>query len=340
MTKSKRYTVTIRDVAREAGVSVATVSRFINNNAPVSEEVAERLRQVMQKLRYIPQATARNLATHKTHTVGLLLVDIRGDFFAPLLNGIETTTSEAGYDLLISCVRRPPHQRNFPPSIGPQNTDGLLVFADSLDEKGLADLAASNFPIVLIHRTPPNPLHIRCVTVENKAASKNIVEHLIVHHNRRRIAFLHGPAGQEDSYWRELGYRQALAMHGIPFDPSLISAGEFDRDIARASIRRMIESGIVFDGIFTGDDEAAVGALDALAAARVKVPDSVSVVGFDDQRMSPYLSPPLTTVRAPTDEVGREAARQLLQLIQGIAQTQAITLLPTEIVIRNSCGCK
>jgi len=336
MTKSKRFSVTIRDVAREAGVSVATVSRFINHNAPVSDDVADRLQRVMQILHYIPQATARNLATHKTHTIGLLLVDISGDFFAPLLNGIETVTSEAGYDLLISCTR----QRKYPPPLGEQNTDGVLVFADSLDEKGLIEFSTSKFPIVLIHRTPPDPLRIPCVTVENKAASKKIVEHLIVEHGRRRILFLRGPVGQEDSYWRELGYRQAMAMHGVPFDPLLIAPGEFDRNVAGASIHRLIESGIEFDGIFTGDDEAAVGALESLAAAGINVPEDVSVVGFDDQRMSPYLTPPLTTVRAPTDEVGREAAQQLLQLIQGIPPTTSITLLTTEIVIRNSCGCK
>ncbi len=339
MTKSKQFAVTIRDVARAAGVSVATVSRFINNNAPVSAEVAERIQDVMQKLHYIPQATARNLATHRTHTIGLLLLDISGDFFAPLLSGIETITSQAGYDLLISCTRQSQPRHAFPPPLGPQNTDGLLVFADGLDEKGLVELGLSQFPVVLIHRTPPDPLRIPCVTVENKGAAKKIVEHLITVHSRRRIVFLRGPTEQEDSYWRELGYRQALAMHGIPFDQSLLSSGEFDRNTAQAAIRKLLDSRAEFDGVFAGDDEAAVGVLAALAAAGKKVPEEISVVGFDDQRMSPYLTPPLTTVRAPTEEVGREAVRQLLKLMEGEAVATMTTLLATEIIIRRSCGC-
>ncbi len=336
---SKRSSVTIRDVAREAGVSVATVSRFINKNAPVSDDVAGRLQQVMQELHYIPQAIARNLATHRTNIIGLLLADIEGDFFAPLLNGIEYATSEAGYDLLISCTRSRAQPHGFSHSLGPHNTDGLLVFADSLEERGLIELAASKFPAVLIHRTPPEPLKIPCVTVENKSAAKKIVEHLILVHGRRRIVFLRGPSGQEDSYWRELGYRQALAMHGLRFDPLLIAAGDFDRDTAHKSIINLIENHTDFDAIFTGDDEAAVGVLAALKEIRIKVPDRVSVVGFDDQRMAPYLTPPLTTVRAPTEEVGREAVRQVLGLIQGNEVSPMTTLLATEIVIRRSCGC-
>ncbi len=340
MTKAKQPTVTIREVAREAGVSVATVSRYINRNAPVSGAVADRIQDVMQTLHYIPQATARNLATHRTHTIGLLLLDISGDFFAPLLNGIEAVSSQAGYDLLISCTRQSMPRHEFPFPLGPQNTDGLLVFADGLEEKQLVELERSGFPVVLIHRTPPEPLKIPCVTVENKAASKKIVEHLITVHGRRKIVYLRGPIEQEDSYWRELGYRQALAMHGIHFDPRLMASGEFDRNLARSAIKKLLTAGVEFDAVFTGDDEAAVGVLAALAEAGKNVPEEVSVVGFDDQRMSPYLTPPLTTVRAPTEEVGREAVRELLKLIGGEELGTETTLLPTEIVIRRSCGCK
>jgi LacI family transcriptional regulator len=339
MTKSKKSSITIRDVARAAGVSVATVSRFINQNGPVSEKAGARLKEVMQALKYVPQATARNLATHKTHTIGLLLADISGDFFAPLLNGIEAVTSLAGYDLLISCSRPGGRSIHPLPPLGPHNTDGMLVFADSIDEKGLDHFYRTGFPMLLIHRTPPEKMSIPCVTVENKAASEKIVSHLVEIHHRRRIVFLKGPEGQEDSFWRESGYRQALQEHGLPFDPQLVAVGEFDRLSARESIQSLLKKGVEFDAIFSGDDEAAVGVLHALTEAGIRVPEDVAVVGFDDQRMSPYLSPPLTTVRAPTDQVGREAARQLIAIIQGKSSFPEITLLPTELVLRKSCGC-
>lgn len=338
MTKSKIASITIRDVAKQAGVSVATVSRYLNHNAPVSEEVASRLESVMAELNYTPHATARSLATLKTHTIGLALMDIAGDFFAPLLSGIEQVTRENGFDLLISCTQPALRRPGFKLAVGPHNTDGLLVFADSLNAQDLAQLVAIGFPVVLIHQTPPEGLPISCVTVENKAASCKIVEHLILQHGRRQIVLLRGPQEQEDSLWREMGYRQALELHGIPFDESRVAPGDFERTIAHASILTLIAEGVPFDAVFAGDDEAAVGAMAALQEAGKRIPQDVAVVGFDDQRMAPYLTPSLTTVRAPTEAVGKEAACQLINLIRG-GQAEPLTLLPTQMILRRSCGC-
>lgn len=336
--RAKNGSATIRDVARRAGVSIATVSRVINQTVPVAVETVARVQAAMDELHFAPHAAARNLATRKTQTVGLLLTDIYGDFFAPMLSGIESITQGAGFDLLISTSgRREPRSGPALP-LGPHNTDGMLVFAGSLDEGGLAQYDTWGFPMVLIHQSSPASLHIPCVTVENKAASCKIVEHLVTAHDRRRIVFLSGPQGNEDSYWRETGYRQALAAQGIPDDPQLVVPGDFDRHVAQGSIQRLLAAGPAFDAVFAGDDEAAVGVLAALHEAGRRVPADVAVVGFDDQRLSAYLTPPLTTVRAPTEEVGREAARQLIHLIQAGAATP-LTLLPTELVIRHSCGC-
>lgn len=338
MTKNKPSSITIRDVAHQAGVSVATVSRYINQNAPISPEVAARLQEVMEELNYVPHAGARKLATNKTQTIGLVLSDISGDFFAPLLNGIEAGTSEYGFDLLISSTRQLERRKGQLP-IGPHNVDGLLIFTDSLDAEDLKQFYARHFPMVMIHQTPPEALHIPCVTVENKAASNKLVTHLIEEHGKRKIVFVSGPEQQEDSFWRETGYREALAAHGIRFDPDLVIPGDFDRNVAVVSTQKLIESGISFDAIFSADDDSAIGVLTALHNAGRKVPEEVAVVGFDDQRMSPYLTPPLTTVRAPTEEVGHQAVVQLIKLIQG-QKAALLTLLPTEIVIRCSCGCR
>jgi LacI family transcriptional regulator len=335
---SKDSSVTIRDVAAQAGVSVATVSRYINQNTPVSPEVAARLEAVMAKLHYIPNAVARKLATHKTHTIGLLFNDMHGDFFAPLLAGVEEITSTAGFDLLISSAHTLLTHKTNRPSLGPHNTDGLLVFTGSLDETWLLRFHEKKFPLVLIHRSSPADAPIPCVTVENKSASCLLVEHLITAHRRRRIVFLNGPGGEEDSAWREIGYRQALLRHAIPFDPALLAPGGFDRRVAQASISSLLAAGLQFDAVFASDDESAVGVLAALQQAGKRVPEDIAVVGFDDQRMSPYLNPPLTTVRAPTAEVGRRAASLLISLIE-TGQAELLTLLPTEIIIRRSCGC-
>jgi LacI family transcriptional regulator len=338
MTKTKSSSVTIRDIAKQAGVSVATVSRYLNRTTPVSEEVANRLQQIMTELNYIPHSTARKLATNRTDTVGLLMMDISGDFFTPLLNGIESSTSEHGFDLLISSTRHPVRRKMASYAVGPNNADGLLVFANSLKEEELHHFHDINFPVVLIHLSPPDGMDIPCVTVENKAATFKMIEHLIEVHKRRQIVFMAGAEGQEDSYWRELGYKLALEKHHIPCDPARIVMGGFSRHIAAEATKGLLADGVPFDAVFAGDDEAAVGVIAVLQEAGMRVPQDVSVAGFDDQRLAPYVSPPLTTVRAPTEEVGRVAARVLIDLIRN-GQTDQLTLLPTEIVIRQSCGC-
>ena len=331
--------VTIRDVARQAGVSVATVSRFINRNAPVSTEVAERLNQVMTELRYVPHAAARNLASRKTRVIGLLLNNLHNDFFVPLLNGVEAVVRQKEYNLIVATYHA--NSRNaMPAPIGPHNTDGLLVFSDGLVDEDLANLNASGFPMVLVHRTSPPSLDIPSVTVENREITQKLVEHLIREHGKRRILFLRGPINQEDSNRREQGYKAALEANGIPFDEKLVLNGEFERDIAYEVLNDFLANGkrVAFDAVFTGDDDAAIGALQALHKYGIRIPEDVAVIGFDDLGFAPFLNPPLTTVRAPTESVGRIAAERLFELLENQSSNGAV-VLPTEIIFRRSCGC-
>lgn len=332
--------VTIRDVAREAGVSVATVSRYINRNAPVSLEVAERLDKVMTGLRYMPHAAARHLASRKTRVVGLLLNNLHNDFFVPLLNGIESVIRQKGYNLIIATYHANSREYAQPP-IGPHNTDGLLVFSDCLTDDDLASLTASGFPIVLVHRTPPATLSIPSVTVENVESTRQLVDHLINAHGRRRILFLRGPIHQDDSIRRELGYKNALDANGIPFDETLVFNGDFERDIAYQVMDDFLGSDrrVAFDAVFTGDDDAAIGVLKALHKHGLRVPEDISVTGFDDLGFAPFLDPPLTTVRAPTEKVGQIATARLFDLLEN-GPANEVVVLPTEIVFRRSCGCQ
>jgi DNA-binding LacI/PurR family transcriptional regulator len=329
---------TIDDVARRAGVSISTVSRVINRTVPVSPDIVRRVEEAMRVLRYVPRAAARNLARRNTNTLGLLLPDGLGDFFGPLLRGIQNVTHEQGYDLLIATAGRPDPEDDLPHSLGNHNTDGLLIFAGCLRRQGLIRAYAQGVPMALIHQTPPPEVAIPCVTIENKAASRALVEHLIQVHERRRIVLLQGLPDNEDAQWREAGYREALAQHHIPFDPALVVPGDFDRQRACDSVARLLADGVIFEAVFSGDDEAAVGVYQALRAAGKRIPQDVAVVGFDDQRLAEVMTPALTTVHAPTAEVGAEATRQLLRLIK-TGQAEPLTLLPTEVIIRQSCGC-
>lgn len=337
---SRSNTVTIYDVAKQAGVSVATVSRYINRNAPVSAEVAKRLDKVMAKLNYTPHAAARHLASRKTRIIGLLLTNMHNDFFAPLVSGIEQVVNNNGYNLLVATYHAD-SRGSVPPPIGRHNTDGLLVFADSLMDQDLLKLHDGGFPIVLIHRTPPDAIHIPSITVENKSATHRLIEHLILEHHKRRILLLKGPIHQEDSYWREIGYKSALKAHGIAFDKKLVLTGEFDRNVSYKTLNQYLnkKDHPKFDAIFAGDDDAAIGVLSALKDHGYRVPEDVAVVGFDDMQISAFMTPPLTTVRAPTEKVGQIAAERLFGLLDD-RHSDEVVILPTEIIFRRSCGCE
>jgi LacI family transcriptional regulator len=330
---------TIADVAERAGVSIATVSRVINQTAPVAPETEAQVKAAIAALNYRPHMAAQILAGRKTNTLGLLLPGIGGDFFSLMLRGVEAAARESGFGLLVystETINVCDAATSSP--VGEHNTDGLLAFTDSLPDAELVRLHKTRFPVVLLHRSSPEGLDIPCVTVENKSGARAAVDHLIAVHGCRRIAFLAGPEGHEDSYWREMGYREALSAHGVPFDPTLVALGGFDGQVAQDAVNHWLMEGVAFDAIFTGDDEAAAGALTALNRAGKRVPQDVALVGFDDTYFSRYLNPPLTTVHAPIEQVGQEAVRQLVKLVR-TGRAAPLVLLPTELVIRRSCGC-
>jgi DNA-binding LacI/PurR family transcriptional regulator len=294
----------------------------------------------MSDLRYVPHAAARHLASRKTRVIGLLLNNLHNDFFVPLLNGVEAVVRQKEYNLIIATYHG--NSRNtMPPPIGPHNTDGMLVFSDGLVDEDLANLNESGFPMVLVHRTSPNSLIIPSVTVENIEITHRLIEHLIQVHGKRRILFMRGPVHQEDSYRREHGYKSALAANGIPFDENLVLNGDFERDIAYHVLNNFLDNGrqVAFDAVFTGDDDAAIGVLRALHKHGYKIPEEIAVVGFDDLGFASFLNPPLTTVRAPTEAVGRIATEKLFALLENSSSNEAV-VLPTEIIFRRSCGCQ
>ncbi len=328
--------ITIMDVAEYAGVSTATVSRVVNKSGTVSDEAAAKVYAAIEALNYKPSAAARGLASRRTNAIGLLIDEIGGEFFQPMLRGIEIIARESRMDLLISSTggmdtASPPYP------LGENNTDGLIVFANSLPQEELVRLHKIGFPLVLLHRSPPFGLDIPCVTVENKEGARRMVNYLIDERGYRRIAFLTGPSSHEDAYWRKIGYQEALAAHAIPLDPTLMLWGGFDEQQARISITNWLKNGLNAEVIFAADDDSAIGAMAALKEAGLRIPEDIAVVGFDDIRLAAYLDPPLTTVRAPIEQAARIAVEQLVKVIRGEV-VELMTLLPTELIIRRSCG--
>lgn len=339
MNARKTQRSTISDVARLAGVSISTVSRVLNDTAPVADETVQRVRSAVQMLSFSPHSAARTLAGRKTQTVGLLLPEIASSFFIPTLRGIESAVREAGYDLLIfTGIASSQNRKDYRQPLGEQNTDGLIVFANQLDTAELMRLYARGFPVVLLHRTPPEELHIPCVRFDNRSGVRAALDHLITVHRRTRIALLRGPQENEDSLQRAAAYREALELHGLPYDPALVADAGFTEHGGEAAAGKLLAAGVRFDAVFSGDDEAATGAMLAVRKAGLRIPEDVAVIGFDDVPFARHLNPPLTTVRAPIETASYLAAQQLFQLLRG-DEPDLVTVLPVELLVRQSCGC-
>jgi DNA-binding LacI/PurR family transcriptional regulator len=326
--------VTIADVAQRAGVSIATVSRAFNQPEKLSPETLAKVRLAVNQLGYHPNAAARSLAANRTHIVSLALYELEGDYLQYMLRGLEDAASSSGYNLLIHATRHTPSPL---PSLGRHNSDGVIVFADAVSELTLRQWHDEGFPVVLMHRASPPNLNLPSVQVENVSGARALVDHLIERCGRRRIAYLRGPVEHQDSYWRELGYRESLAAHDLAIDRALIGSGEFEVEDSYRAVQEWLRARLDFDAIFAANDESAMGALLALREAGACVPDDVAVVGFDDIRAAAHLNPPLTTARSPIEEVGRQSVYQLLRLIGGEPLEPQI-MLPTELIIRESCG--
>jgi DNA-binding LacI/PurR family transcriptional regulator len=336
----ERNRATIDDVAKKAGVSTATVSRVINNSGSVAEKTKRNVLNAISELHYRPQSAAQVLASRKTNTIGLLFQGISGDFFSPMLRGIEATARECNHKLLIYSTQGPENfDKTIPLPLGEHNTDGVIVYVDSIPKDELVRLAQMNFPVVLIHQSPPKGIQIPWVTVENKSGARKIVDHLIEVHNYHRIALLAGDENHEDAYWREMGYRESLENHKIPFDPELFAVGGFDREKAKKAVTKWLNNHQKIDAIFASDDDSAIGAIMAINEAGFKVPDDIAVVGFDDIDLSRFLTPPLTTVQSPIEQVGRKAIELLVDQIHG-KKTDSLVILPTKVIVRQSCGCQ
>ncbi|MCB8927328.1 MAG: LacI family DNA-binding transcriptional regulator [Ardenticatenaceae bacterium] len=339
MAKENGYQrVTIEDVAQRAGVSTATVSRVLNKSNNVSPKTVARVETAVDELGYVLNTAARVLANNKTGNIGIIVPATSNPFLTSLLEGINQSAITSGYNLLIyATTKQATIQGGVPLPLNEGNTDGLLIFADSVDERTLEHMHRHQFPMVLLYHEPPPDLTIPCVLLENKDGAYQLIEHLIKNCGHRRIAFMAGPAGNQDSYWREQGYREALADNGLPVDPALLGTGSFHDWEAKKQIEKWLAEGLAFDALFAGDDTAAMASIVALQQAGRRVPEDTAVVGFNNDTLSQYITPPLTTVHAPTSEIGRTAANKLLQLIRG-EQIEQKTMFSTQLVIRQSCG--
>ncbi len=333
-------TFTIRDVAKKAGVSVATVSRVLNNSASVTDETRDRIQAIAQKLHYVPNASARGLSTRRSDIIGLLLPAVNGDFFSEVIRGADQAAQQRGFHFLVSSHHNNPAEIHAELQAISGRVDGLLLMSPNQDARSLRkSTLPANLPVVLLNCLPQGE-PVDALTVDNRAGAFEIVQHLIGH-GHKRIAIIKGLSQNIDSRERLEGYRLALKKNGCERSSTLEIEGSFDESSGYDAAPAILNLRPRPSAVFAANDAMAVGALSALLDAGVSIPGEIALVGFDDTPVARYLTPSLTTVHVPISDLGTLAMNRIIDVVQkGKRVKREHIVLPTETIIRHSCGCQ
>lgn len=326
---------TIKDVAREAGVSVATVSRVLNESGPVSEETRRRIQEIAERLRYTPHGAARSLITRTTHTVGALLPELHGEFFSEVIRGIDQTARRQGYHLLVTSSHADRSEVAAALRAMRGRVDGLLVMSPDLDGRTLQSNIPRGIPVVLINAADDGTFDT--VSIDNHGGARAVARHLLAL-GHRRLAMICGAEGNHDADERRRGWRETLQEAGIAHDQALEVRGDFTERSGYLAAQELLRATPRPTAIFAANDSMAIGALGALREAGVRTPEDVAIAGFDDITIARYLSPPLTSVHVDISELGAKATEKLLAGVRGPLPGPHHVLLPTRLVARQSTG--
>jgi LacI family transcriptional regulator, galactose operon repressor len=328
--------VTIKDVAREAKVSVATVSRVLNDSGPVSDDTRRLIHEIAGRMRYVPHSGARSLITSKTETLGVLLPDLYGEFFSEVIRGMDNTARASGFHLLISrsYADKPGIETAMRAMRG--RVDGVVAMSPDIDADSLLNLP-STIPVVLLCSVSRGNA-VDSLTIHNCRGARDMVRHLLAL-GHSRIAIIKGSAGNYDAAERLRGYRMALREAGIAAEQALERGGDFTEAGGYAAAIELLRLGRRPTAIFAANDSMAIGALSALRESGVQVPEVMAVAGFDDIPLARFMDPPLSSVHVPICELGSRAVELLLH---GIAaknnHPRRRERVATDLVIRRSTG--
>lgn len=328
--------ITIKDVAREANVSVASVSRALNGGNGVTQETGQRIRDVASRLRYIPHAAARMLITRRTNTIGALLPDLYGEFFSELIRGIDLAARARGLHLLVSSSHGDSAEAAVALRAMQGRVDGMLIMSAHVDEAFLHANLPDGLPTVLINSAVQSGAY-GVLNIDNFAGAQAMVRHLHrVGHSD--IAFIAGPENNYDAQQREKGFRSAMAEIAPATRPRVLE-GDFTEEAGYRAGLDIIASAHRPQAIFASNDMMAVGCMHALREAGLCIPQDIALAGFDDIPVARYIAPPLSTVRVRIVELGRSALENVAAMLENPDhQTTAGASFGCEIVVRKTCG--
>jgi LacI family transcriptional regulator len=324
--------VTIKDIAREADVSIASVSRVLNNVGRVSDATRARILSIAERLRYVPHEGARSLIRKRTATVGMVLPDLHGEFFSELLRGADSAARTLGMHLLVSTSHGDPDEAAAAIRSMRGRVDGLLLMSPHVDASFAARHLSGDLPVVLLNAPPGAAPHL--VSIDDYAGAAAMVRHLAAA-GRTRIAHIAGPVGNSDSAERLRGYHDAL---GHKADPALVFQGDFSVGSGRAAALAFAALSPRPDAIFAANDMMAAGCMEALHELGIAVPGEIAIGGFDDVPLAHFLRPPLSTMRIDVARFGRTAVEQLVTVIACASDVPPVEKIVPALIIRESCG--
>jgi len=331
-----KTTVTIRDVAEAAGVSVSTVSRVLNDKDDVAPGTYQKVQDVIDELGYTSSLAARGLRSHRMNVIGLIMPDVGDPFSIQVMKGVSRAIAELDYDLIVYTggeFRRESsadRERRFVSLLGGGITDGAIVVTPAATSFPTASPVVVVDPNVETHDCP-------AVIATNREGALAAVEYLISL-GHRRIGFISGRSELQSAVRRLQGYKDGLARAGIPLDPDLIQTGDYTRQTGFTCAQRLLNLSNPPTAIFASNDQSATGAIKAIYEAGLSVPDDVSVVGFDNVPEVAYTHPGLTTVDQSIDKMGYIATEILISLIEGDSPESDLYKVPTRLIVRDSCG--
>jgi LacI family transcriptional regulator, repressor for deo operon, udp, cdd, tsx, nupC, and nupG len=322
---------TVKEIAAAANVSVATVSRALQRPEIVSEETRQHIQEVVKRLGYTPNAMARNLRTARTRLIVALLPDIANPFFSEVIRGIEQVAYERGYSVLLgetqsNLVR----EQAYADMVAARQADGIITMSHRVPEIPVQ----GRLPVVNACEYVKDS-RISSVFIDNVAAAGVAVDYLVTL-GHRDIAFIAGPPSSPICVDREQGYKLALQRASIPVNAALTAVGDFSIEAGERAIELLLSRGQAFSAVFCSNDEMAIGAMRALNTHGLRVPEDVSLVGFDDIRFARYTSPALTTIAQPKHALGREAVTMLIDQLNDPAVPVIKRVLSADLVVRGS----
>jgi LacI family transcriptional regulator len=325
----------IKDVASLAGVSVATVSRVLNDSPAVRPDTRSRVLTAVTELGYRPNAVARSLRTHQTHTLGLVISDVLNPFFTELARAVEDAARERGYSVIIgNADESPALQEHHVRTLLERRIDGLLVSPTDGGNAVIRDAAAAGTPMVFVDRWIRG-LDVPVVHADGRAAVHDLVAHLYGL-GHRRLAIIGGPSETTTGDERVAAFRAAMEAHGLPLPREYTGQGDFQTESGRRETAAFLDLPEPPEVVFAADNLMALGAMDELRRRGLRVPDDIALAAFDDIPWFLHTDPPVTAIAQPTGELGHRAVEALIDLVEG--RSAASVTLTARLVTRRSCG--